>query len=103
MSMPRLATWPFGSPPCGEQARLCKMTLVVPSSSILTLGNRKFVWVKKENAQNGNKILEAKEITTGKESDGYTQIISGVTELDEIAKDAGYLLDSESLIKPNVK
>lgn len=77
--------------------------LVVPSSSILSLGNRKFVWLKKENAQKENKMLQATEVTVGNETDGYTQIISGITEQDEIAKDAGYLLDSESLIKPDAK
>jgi len=77
--------------------------LVVPSTSILSLGNRKFVWLNKENAQHGNKMLHATEVTVEDETDGYTQIISGITEEDEIAKDAGYLLDSESLIKPEKK
>ena len=77
--------------------------LVVPSSSILSLGNRKFVWLKIENAQKENKMLQATEVIVGKETDGFTQIISGITDQDEIAKDAGYLLDSESLIKPDEK
>ena len=77
--------------------------LVVPSSSILSLGNRKFVWLKIENAQKENKMLKATEVIVGKETDGFTQIISGITDQDEIAKDAGYLLDSESLIKPDAK
>lgn len=77
--------------------------LVVPSSSILSLGNRKFVWLKKKNARHGNKVLLATAVTVGKETEGYTQIISGITIQDEIAKDAGYLLDSESLIKPEEK
>ena len=77
--------------------------LVVPSSSILSLGNRKFVWLKIENAQKENKMLQATEVIVGKETDGFTQIISGITDQDEIAKDAGYLLDSESLIKPDAK
>lgn len=77
--------------------------LVVPSSSILSLGNRKFVWLKKENAHGKNKRLQATEVTIGSEAEGYTQIISGITEQDEVAKDAGYLLDSESLIKQESK
>lgn len=77
--------------------------LVVPASSILSLGKRKFVWLKKENAQQGSKMLQAKEITVGKATDGYIQIISGITRQNEIAKDAGFLLDSESLIKPEEK
>lgn len=77
--------------------------LVVPSSSVLSLGNRKFVWRKKANAPNGNKVLLATEVVIGKEADGYSQIIFGIAEQDEIAKDAGYLLDSESLIKTVTK
>ena len=77
--------------------------LVVPSSSVLSLGNRQFVWLKKESAQQGSKMLQAKEIKAGKETAGYMQVISGITAEDEIAKDAGYLLDSESLIKPETK
>lgn len=77
--------------------------LVVPSSSILSLGNRKYIWLKKENAFEKNKWLQATEVKVGKEVNGYTQIISGITTQDEVAKDAGYLLDSESLIKPESK
>ena len=77
--------------------------LVVPSSVVLSLGNRKFVWLKKESAKQGSKMLQAKEIKVGKETGGYMQVISGITAQDEIAKDAGYLLDSESLIKPESK
>lgn len=77
--------------------------LVVPSSSILSLGKRNFVWLKKENAHGKNKSLQATEVTIGSEAEGYTQIISGITEQDEVAKDAGYLLDSESLIKQESK
>ncbi|MCQ6961065.1 efflux RND transporter periplasmic adaptor subunit [Mucilaginibacter aquariorum] len=76
------------------------MYLVVPSSSILSLGNRKFVWVKKGTGKNGYNVLNAKEVKAGAEMNGVTQIISGLAETDEIVKDAGYLLDSESLIKP---
>ena len=77
--------------------------LVVPSSSVLSLGNRKFVWLQKESAQQGSKILEAKEIKVGKETGEYIQVISGITAQNKIAKDAGYLLDSESLIKHDTK
>ena len=61
--------------------------LVVPSSSVLSLGNRKFVWLKKESTQQGSKMLQAKEIKVGKETGGYMQVVSGITAQDEIAKD----------------
>jgi membrane fusion protein, copper/silver efflux system len=72
--------------------------LSVPSSSVLNLGKRNFVWVVKSRNENGVKALEAKEIAAGAGSGGFIEVLSGITAHDEIARDAGYLLDSESLI-----
>ncbi len=66
----------------------------VPGSAVLDLGKMKIVWVK-----TGKKQFEARNVITGGETKGLTEIISGITGKDEIAKDAGYLIDSESLIK----
>ena len=74
--------------------------LAIPASSILSLGNRNFVWLKKGKTSKGSNILQATEVTIGNDFNEHRQIISGINAQDEIAKDAGYLLDSESLIKP---
>lgn len=73
--------------------------LMVSSSSILDLGKRKIVWIKTGTTKNKNKIFEAKEVVLGQTSGNKVEIISGITEQDEIAADAAYLLDSESLIE----
>ena len=69
-------------------------TLSIPSSAVLDLGKRKIVWV--EIAENK---FQARDVITGNDMNGVTEIISGITQKDDIAKDAGYLIDSESLIK----
>ena len=74
--------------------------LAIPASSILSLGNRNFVWLKKGTTAKGSTIFQATEVTIGNDFNEHRQIISGINAQDEIAKDAGYLLDSESLIKP---
>lgn len=74
-------------------------TLMIPSSSILDLGKRKIVWIKTGTTKNKNKIFEAKEVVLGRISGNRVEIISGITVQDEIATDAAYLLDSESLIE----
>jgi Cu(I)/Ag(I) efflux system membrane fusion protein len=71
----------------------------LPNSAILDLGKRKIVWIKKGTTKEGRKIFEARTVTTENEMNGYTPIISGITDKNEVAKDAGYLIDNGSLIQ----
>lgn len=70
----------------------------VPASSIYDLGTRKIVWVYTGKKQGLHKVFEAKEVKTGITANGFTEIISGLQGWAEIAKDAGFLMDSESLL-----
>ena len=72
----------------------------VPYSSILFLGKRKIVWVLKGKTPEGNKIFEARYVTTGIVLGDQVVIKSGLNRGEEIALDAGYLLDREGLIQP---
>ncbi len=74
--------------------------LMVPYSSVLFLGKRKIVWVLKGKTEGNNKIFEARDIITGLMHNGMIEIKTGLTLNEEIAIDSGYLLDRESLIKP---
>lgn len=68
--------------------------LVVPSDAILFTGKRNIVWVKA-----GEGMFEPREVTVGmKISDKY-QLLSGLSEDEEIASTGGYLIDSESQLK----
>ena len=77
--------------------------LSIPASSVISLGKRKFVWLKIRRDAKGNIVLRAKEIATGKTAGEMIEVVHGISTNDEIAKEAGYLLDSESLIKQENK
>lgn len=62
--------------------------------AVVSIGNsKKIVFVKKDNG------FLAKEIKTGIENNDFIQIIAGISTKDTIAKNAQYLIDSESFIK----
>ncbi len=75
-------------------------SIMVPYSSVLFLGKRKIVWVLKERTADNNKIYEARDVIIGLMHNGMVEIKKGLSINEEIAIDAGYLLDRESLIKP---
>ncbi len=61
--------------------------------TLVSLGNKKVVFLKLDNG------FKATTIQTGIEIDDFVQIIGGVSVGDTIAKNAQYLIDSESFIK----
>ncbi|MEO5675555.1 MAG: efflux RND transporter periplasmic adaptor subunit [Chitinophagales bacterium] len=65
----------------------------IPRIAMLDLGKQKIVWRKKEN------VYEAHEIKTGIVSGDLVQVMEGLSDSDEIASNAQYIADSESLIK----
>ena len=67
----------------------------IPSTSVLSLGLDKIVFVKHEGT------FEAKKIQIGIANDQMVEIISGLDGNDQIAENAQYLMDSESFIKVN--
>lgn len=75
-------------------------SIMVPYSSVLFLGKRKIVWILKERTANNSKIYEARDVEIGSTDNGMIEIKKGLNINEEIALDAGYLLDRESLIKP---
>jgi Cu(I)/Ag(I) efflux system membrane fusion protein len=69
--------------------------LWIPRQATLDLGDGRYaVFVKKEN------VFYVKEIKVGIRIDNRIQIIEGITDTDEIAVDAQYLIDSEGFIQP---
>ena len=61
--------------------------------ALVSLGNKKVVFLKMDNG------FKATAIQTGIEIDDFIQIIGGISVGDTIAKNAQYLIDSESFIK----
>ena len=65
----------------------------IQKQSMVSIGNKKIVFLKMDNG------FRATSIKTGIEIDDFIQIIEGITVKDTIAKNAQYLIDSESFIK----
>ncbi len=72
--------------------------LTVPLSSVYDLGSRKIVWVKTGITSSGVGLFEPHVVTVGMTLDNRIEIISGLKGDEEIALDAGYMLDSESIL-----
>jgi membrane fusion protein, copper/silver efflux system len=67
--------------------------LWVPASSVVDLGKKKIVWLKRD----GHFI--ARKIETGAITKDWIEVMDGVTSKDEIALEGHYLTDSEGFIK----
>ena len=76
-----------------------KSILTVPYSGVLFLGKRKIVWVLK-GMSGDNRIYEARDVMVGAVYGDTIVVKDGLKADEEVAINAGYLLDRESLIKP---
>ncbi len=65
----------------------------IQKQSMVSVGNKKIVFLKMGNG------FKASAIKTGIEIDDFIQIIDGISVEDTIARNAQYLIDSESFIK----
>ncbi|MFL5746199.1 MAG: efflux RND transporter periplasmic adaptor subunit [Niastella sp.] len=65
----------------------------LPEEAVLTLGLDKVVFIKKDDA------FIAHKIEVGIVNNHLIQVLNGLTEQDEVAANAQYLVDSESFIK----
>lgn len=72
--------------------------LLVPESSIYNLGRVAIAWVQIGISQEGSRIFEARAVRTGRQTGDHIEILEGLGARDEIAKNAGYLTDSETFI-----
>jgi membrane fusion protein, copper/silver efflux system len=64
--------------------------LSVPTESIIATGTRKVVIVKSETG------YRPVELATGQERDRYTEVLSGLTEGEEVVVSGQFLIDSEA-------
>jgi Cu(I)/Ag(I) efflux system membrane fusion protein len=65
----------------------------IQKQSMVSIGNKKIVFLKMDNG------FRATSIKTGIEIVDFIQIMEGISVKDTIAKNAQYLIDSESFIK----
>jgi Cu(I)/Ag(I) efflux system membrane fusion protein len=69
-------------------------SIVIPSESVVRSGRKPQVFVVREPGK-----FEPREVTLGVESDGRIEVISGVSEGDEVVTSAQFLVDSESKLR----
>ena len=74
--------------------------LMIPSAAVMDLGNKKVVWLNTGTTENGKNIYKVRIVEIGSASKEFTEIKSGLSVNDEVASNAGYLLDSEGLVNP---
>ena len=69
--------------------------LWIPKTAALDLGRQQVVFLKKDG------VFRSQKIEAGSLSGGWLEVRSGISEADEIAADAQFLMDSESFVKSN--
>jgi Cu(I)/Ag(I) efflux system membrane fusion protein len=68
--------------------------LSVPTSAVIDSGTRQVVLVRLTEGR-----FEPRAVTLGSRSDDYVEVLSGITEGEQVVTSANFLLDSESNLK----
>lgn len=69
--------------------------LWIPKAAALDFGRQKVAFLKTDG------VFQSKKIETGDASGEWLEVRSGLSEVDEIAANAQFLMDSESFVKSN--
>jgi len=77
-----------------EAAPSMAAMLAIPNSAIIDSGTRQVVLVVK-----GEGKFEPRAVRLGARGDGYTQVLSGLSESEEIVTSANFLIDAESNLR----
>ncbi|WP_170114170.1 efflux RND transporter periplasmic adaptor subunit [Pontibacter mucosus] len=72
---------------------------VVPVTSVYYVGRTAIVWVRTGVTGNGSNIFQARAVRTGHRGKEVVEITEGLRAEDWIARDAAYLVDSETIIQ----
>ena len=68
--------------------------LSVPEEAVLDSGNEQMVFVDR-----GGGSLEPRAVQTGREADGFIEILSGLSKGEKVVSSAAFLIDSESRLQ----
>ncbi len=71
-----------------------RTVLAVPSEAVIRTGTRKLVFVEREKGR-----FEPREVETGIESDGFTEVRNGLLEGETVVVSSQFLIDSESSLR----
>ncbi|GAA4429628.1 hypothetical protein GCM10023188_15230 [Pontibacter saemangeumensis] len=72
---------------------------VVPASSVYYVGRTAIVWVRTGVTESGSSIFQARAVRVGHRDKEMVEITKGLKANDWIARDAAYLVDSETIIQ----
>lgn len=68
--------------------------LAVPEEAVMDTGERQIVFVAKENG-----YFQSREVKLGNKGAGYYEVLSGLTEGEEVVSSGNFFVDSESKLK----
>lgn len=71
--------------------------LAVPADAVIKTGERQIVYV-----ETGERVYEPREVTTGGETDGWVEVLSGLSEGEKIVDRGLFMIDSESRLRAAV-
>lgn len=74
--------------------------LQLPASCVYDLGRRRLVWVYRGPTAGGHRLFEARTVSTGPLGGPTVTIRAGLSAGEKVARNAGYLVDSESFMDP---
>ncbi|WP_158638422.1 efflux RND transporter periplasmic adaptor subunit [Panacibacter ginsenosidivorans] len=74
-------------------------SLMIPVGSVYYLGKIAIVWVRTGVTKEGSNVFQSRVVRIGHRDSNMVEILEGLNANEAIAKDAGYLADSESIIK----
>ncbi len=72
--------------------------LAVPAEAVLHTGERELVFIDR-----GEGRIEPREVSIGREADGYYEVFSGLSAGERVVTSSGFLIDSESRLQAAVK
>jgi Cu(I)/Ag(I) efflux system membrane fusion protein len=68
--------------------------LAVPEGAVIVTGDRALAWAEKIPG-----VFEPRYVTIGRKGEGFSEILSGLSEGESVAASGGFLIDSESQLK----
>ncbi|GAA4465147.1 hypothetical protein GCM10023189_45370 [Nibrella saemangeumensis] len=75
--------------------------LWIPATAVLDLGNEQVAFVQQQPSGVGTSgIFRPVRVQTGAQADGYVSVTGGLTSEQVIARNAQFLIDSESFVNP---
>ncbi len=74
-------------------------SVMIPASSVYYLGKIAIVWVRTGITKEGSGIFQSRVVRIGHRDGNKVEILEGLNTNEVIAKDAGYMADSETIIK----